>query len=105
MELTVIARAKARPGSEKELEAAVMEAVSPTHAEEGCIKYALQRSVEDPSLFVIVERWKSKEALDKHLASAHIAALFTKLPPLLAAPPEIQAFMSVPAGQPAKGNL
>jgi quinol monooxygenase YgiN len=103
--ITVVARSKAKAGKESELESAVRAAVAPTHAEEGCLKYALHRAVDDPSLFTIVEKWTSKESLDRHLASKHIAELFSKLPALVAASPEIRIFEALPEGDPAKGIL
>ncbi|GEM_PF-347142 len=103
--VTVIARSKAKPGFEPVLEAVIRAAVTPTHAEEGCLKYSFQRCLEDPSSYVIVEKWTSKEALDLHLTSPHIAELFSKLPDLLAGPPEIQLFESLDAGDPEKADI
>ena len=74
-ELTVIARVNARPGKEAELEQALRAVVAPTHAEPGCLRYALHRSSNDPATFVLVERWVSKEALDQHLEMPYLKAL------------------------------
>ena len=104
-QITVIARSKARPGSEAALEAAIREAVAPTHAEAGCLKYSFQRSVEDKTSYVIIEKWVSKEALDQHLASPHVRTLFGKLPALVAAAPEIQVFESLKVGDPKKSDI
>ena len=73
--LTVMARAKAKPGREAELEQAMRAVVVPTHQESGCLRYALHRSLLDPSIFMIVEHWTSKEAVDQHFATAHVQAL------------------------------
>ena len=84
-ELTVIARLKARPGKEAELEQALRGAVGPTHAETGCLRYALHRSTDDPATFVMVERWVSREALDQHLEAPHLKAIRARFKALVEA--------------------
>ena len=93
--ITVIARAKARKGQEAALEAAIKKIVEPTKEEKGCLKYSIQRSLEDSGLFTTIEEWDSKESADKHMNTPHIQELLTQLPALLAAPPDIQAFQSI----------
>src|SRR4051794_4244356 len=47
--------------------------VEPTRAEEGCITYELLHNAHDPTDFTFVEEWTSEEALERHLATEHIA--------------------------------
>ncbi|HCM42832.1 MAG TPA: putative quinol monooxygenase [Candidatus Omnitrophota bacterium] len=101
-EIFVLAFAQAKPGCPEKLEKAFRAAMPPTHAEPGCIKYALQRSQENKNEFVMVEKWSSKEALDNHLKTPHIQALFKQLPDLLAAPIRIQVLDSIREGSPEK---
>ena len=81
-QVSVIARAKARPGMEEELRQAIEEAVGPTRAEEGCINYDLHQGSEDPSEFLLYENWRSQADLDAHLEMPHVQALLEKLPEL-----------------------
>jgi quinol monooxygenase YgiN len=104
-ETVVVARARARAGKESDLEAALLEAIPPTHAEPGCSKYALHRCVEDPASFVLIERWSSKEALGEHLSAPHIQKLFAKLPDLVDGAPEIRVYKPIAAGRPDKGKI
>ncbi|HEY3197610.1 MAG TPA: putative quinol monooxygenase [Nitrospirales bacterium] len=104
-ELTVIARIKAKRGREADLEREMRAIVVPTHAEAGCLRYALHRSLEDPTLFTTIERWNSKEAIDKHFGTPHIQSLLKKAGDLLAEPPEITVFELLPEGQSVKGSL
>jgi quinol monooxygenase YgiN len=104
-EVTVIARAKAKTGKERELEQELRAVVSPTHEETGCLRYALHRSMEDPASFMVIERWTSKQALDQHLSTPHVQTLFKKVPSLVAAPPEISVFELLPEGLPEKSRL
>ncbi len=103
--VTVIAKATAKEGSEANFEKTIREAIKPTHAEKGCIKYGLHQSLESPRVFYMIEKWDSKESLDQHLKSAHIQTLFTKLPAFLAGPIEIQALQHIPEGDPHKSGI
>ncbi len=100
--ITVLAFAEAKGNCDDALEKAFCEAVPPTHLEKGCLKYALQRSQENKKQFVMIEKWASKEDLDKHLQTPHIQVLFKKLPDLLAAPIRIQVLDSIQKGSPEK---
>lgn len=101
-EIFVLAFARAKQGRGEELEKAFREAMPPTHAEEGCVKYALQRGQENKDEFVMVEKWTSKAALDLHLKAPHIQVLFKKLSELLAEPIRIQVLDSIREGSPSK---
>ena len=87
-QITVVAKAKAKPGSEKELQRELDAVVGPTRQEKGCLSYVLHRGADDPSLFVIIERWESREAMSRHLAVPYVQALLSKVPGLVTAPPE-----------------
>lgn len=101
-EIFVLAFARAKEDSAEQLEKAFRAAMPPTHAEPGCLKYALQRSRENKNEFVMVEKWSSKEALDKHLQTPHIQLLFKQLSGLLAEPIRIQILDSIREGLPEK---
>src|SRR5206468_5457464 len=104
-ELTVVAKVRAKPGREADLEREFRAIVGPTHAESGCLRYTLHRSVEDRALFITVERWVSKEAVDQHFGAPHIQSLLKKTDELLASPPEILMFELLPEGKPDKGRI
>jgi quinol monooxygenase YgiN len=103
--LTVMPRAKAKHGREGELEQAMRAVVVPTHQEPGCLRYAVHRSLIDPSVFITVEHWISKEAVDQHFATAHVQALLKKVPDLLMEPPDITLYELLPEGHSEKGRL
>ncbi|MGD8335618.1 MAG: putative quinol monooxygenase [Desulfobacterales bacterium] len=87
--VTVIARIKAKPGLEEMVKREVMNLVSPTRAEAGCINYDLHLSSEDPALLMLYENWVSKKALDEHLAMPYLEAFKTKAGEILAEPLDI----------------
>jgi len=104
-ELTVIAKAKAKPGREADLERELRGIVKPTHAEQGCLRYTLHRSLEDPTSFITIERWASKEAIDSHFGAPHIQSLLTKAADLLTGLPEIKVFQMLEEGQGEKSRI
>ncbi len=103
--VVVVATVEVKAGSEEAVLALLQTAIEATHAEEGCLSYALHRDYEEPLRFVMVERWASREALDAHFTQPHLAALFAALPEHVAAPPVIVRTEPVPLGDAAKGVL
>ena len=71
--LTIIAKLKAKPGSEDGLYEACRKLVAPTRAEEGCINYDMHRSVEDPGLVMFYENWETKPLWERHMESPHLS--------------------------------
>lgn len=104
-EIVVVVLSRAVPGRVEEGLEAFAEVAATTHTEEGCVAYALHRSPADPDLIVLVERWASREALDAHLATEHLAAFRRDSHDIWAAPAEIHVLEPVSAGDPAKGLL
>lgn len=88
--ITVIATIEARPGKEAELKKTLLALVVPTRKEAGCINYDLHVSPENPAKFLFHENWVSKESLDAHMKTPHLAALLSRLDELCASFPEIK---------------
>jgi quinol monooxygenase YgiN len=70
----VIAELNIKPGGAEQAAAAARLAVAATVKEDGCITYDMHLSVSDPTRLVVVERWASREALDRHLQTPHLKA-------------------------------
>lgn len=71
----VIASIVLKPGMRTEFVKKAHELTIPkTREEDGCITYELTTSAGDPNLAIFVERWESREALQAHLSSDHMAA-------------------------------
>ncbi len=104
-EVVVVGSFKAQPGKEEEALAAFRKLVGPTHAEAGCILYALHRGADDPSRLAFVERWASREELDAHLGSAHVAEVLAKAEELFGDSADIVVYDAVPEGEEKKGSL
>jgi quinol monooxygenase YgiN len=85
-DLIVIATAKAKPGKEAALGAALGDVAAPTRAQPGAVSWALYRA---GATFVAVERWSSRELHDRHLQGPHVQGLVGRMAELLAEPPSI----------------
>ena len=104
-EVVVVGSFKAEPGKEAEALQAFKDLVGPTHAEDGCILYSLHQGADDPSQLAFIERWASREALDAHLKTPHIAAVLERAPELFGESGSITVYDAVPEGEPKKGSL
>ena len=82
--LRVIARFRAQPGKESDLERVLVGLIEPTREESGCLGYELLENLEDPREFTFVEEWESESALEAHFSTDHIAGAVQVFPELLA---------------------
>jgi len=89
MKVTVLARCKAKPGMEKQLERELLALVGPARSESGCMNYDIHQSAADKSVFMLYENWVSKQALDEHLAMDYLQHFLEKASEILAEPVEI----------------
>ena len=73
---------KVKAGKEKELETTFAPCIKATKKEPGCISYELNRDTEDPSTYVMYEKFKSLAALEDHLKQEHTQTLLKAVPDL-----------------------
>jgi quinol monooxygenase YgiN len=94
---TLIVQIKVKEGAGERFEAAFAKARRATRQEKGNLAYDLSRDTQDPSRYLVYERWKNLEALEAHLQTAYIKALLAELPEFSAGPPESRVLL--PAGE------
>jgi len=87
--VTVVARIKAKEGLEERVKQELMNLLAPTRSEEGCINYDLHQSVQDKSLFLFYENWKSEDDLKRHLENQHLKNFLKQVEELLAEPLDV----------------
>lgn len=104
-EVVVIASFVAQPGKEAEAEKFFADLLAETHAEPGCLLYALHRGTDDPRRFAFAERWESRPLLEQHLASEHIQTALARVPEFCSQAPDIIYYDAVPGGQADKGTI
>jgi len=83
---------KAKAGKEKELEAAFAPCVAATKKEAGCLAYELNRDPDDPSVYLMYEKFKGLAALEAHLKEAHTVKLLEALGPLTDGGPKAKVY-------------
>lgn len=71
MEFAVVVRYKARPGAEGRVENALKNMLGASRAEPGNLGYQVLRDRQDPSVFVLVERYADEDAFEAHRSSPH----------------------------------
>jgi len=93
--LSVVAHIKAKPGKQEDVRRVLLTLIEPTRAEDGCVQYDLHVHSTDPGRFVFYENWTSREHLDRHLASSHLAAAVGTVGEWLAEPPSIETYWRI----------
>jgi quinol monooxygenase YgiN len=104
-EVVVVGSFTAQPGKEREAAEALRALVEPTHAEDGCILYALHQGTDDPRRLAFVERWTSREKLDAHLSTPHVQDLLAHVEELFGDSADIVVYEGLPGGETKKGLL
>jgi quinol monooxygenase YgiN len=46
--------------------------IAETHKEKGCLSYEGHTSIHDPNLYVVVERWETRDDLNAHGKAPHM---------------------------------
>jgi quinol monooxygenase YgiN len=87
--LYLTARLKAKDEKVEELKQVALAIVAESRAEEGCISYNVHQSIEDETVFIWRECWKSKKDLDIHFQKDYVVTFFGKVDEFAAEPPQI----------------
>jgi quinol monooxygenase YgiN len=74
---------KAKAGMGKALEEAFAPCVAATRKEAGCLAYDLVRDTDDPTTYLVYEKFKNVTALDGHLEQGHTIKLLKALESIL----------------------
>jgi quinol monooxygenase YgiN len=61
--------------------------------EEGCIDYGLYQELDNPGILTMLEEWRDKSNLDKHLSSNHFREIFPLLSEYLEKETEINMYI------------
>lgn len=104
-QVVVVATFHLREGKEEEARAAFRSLAEQTHAEAGCLAYAMHEDPKDPRTLIGIERWTSSVALESHFQQPYVTELLARADDLLDTPPDIRPLSPMPAGDPTKGTL
>lgn len=86
--IVLIAKLKAKPGCEKDVEKALMDMIPNVQNEEGTLAYVLHKGSDDTGLFLYYEQYKDQEALKLHSSTPYFKELVAALDGKLAEKPE-----------------
>ena len=74
-QIFMCARFQAKPEKLEELRTRLLEMVTHTAQEEGCLFYNLHVDRSDPTIFYFLEGWKNQEALAFHDSTPYVQAI------------------------------
>ncbi len=96
MAVAIVAKIKAKAGSEAQVEAAFKEMIKAVRANEpNTLQYILHKSVQDPTTFIFYELYTDQAAVDSHGKTAHMKELGGKIGPHLDGRPEVHVLHEV----------
>jgi quinol monooxygenase YgiN len=87
--VTVLARVQAAKGMVDQVRRECLALVAPSRKDDGCIDYELYESADDPTVFIFIENWLSRDHLDRHLQMPHCLAFDERTAGMLADSEEI----------------
>jgi quinol monooxygenase YgiN len=91
---TLIVRVQVKEGAGKQFEAAFAKAIPATRKEKGNLAYDLNRDTQNPSRYLVYERWKDLAALEAHLKTPYIKELLAELLKVTDGAPESQILLA-----------
>ena len=74
--ITIVAHMECVAGTEQAFVEAAGWFIPATRAEPGCIDFHLHQRLDDPTRFAWYENFRDRDAVDAHVASAHVARWF-----------------------------
>jgi quinol monooxygenase YgiN len=86
----VVATSHVKPQSRDAYIKGAKECAAATQQEKGCITYEGCVSINDPNIFVVVERWETREDLNAHGRAPHMKVWREYSAPLKASPTVIE---------------
>lgn len=95
--MIVVAKLKAKQGSESEMEKVLRDAVQKVASEEGTLTYTLHRSQSDPCTFMFYEKYTDAKALKTHSSTPYFKTMFAALKDLVESPADIEMYTELAA--------
>jgi len=93
--ISIIARNSVRAEKIEEFKAWARELVTETRKEPGCIAYALNQDLKDPTVLTFIERWEDQAAIDAHFRSSHFTRIVPKLGEFQSGPGDVRLYHEV----------
>ncbi|MGE0068571.1 MAG: putative quinol monooxygenase [Solirubrobacterales bacterium] len=105
-EVFIVAELEFAPGQEEQALALVAELCEQTHAkDDGCLLYGIHRVVGDDLRVLLIEKWRCRDDLDRHLASEHVKEKRSKEAGLFAGPAKVSFLEPAGFGLPSMARI
>jgi quinol monooxygenase YgiN len=91
----VIAKLEAKKGMENKMETILKGIISDVDKEKDTLVYTLNKSQNNPSIFLFYEKYKNADALFAHSSSPYFKKLIKDLEPVLEKEPEIDLYEEI----------
>lgn len=86
----VVATASVKPEKREDFVNGARACIAETVKEKGCVLYDLHASATDPTRFVFVEKWETRDDLMAHAKSDHLRAWRKLSADFVAAPTKVE---------------
>jgi hypothetical protein len=97
--LTIIARIKAKPGMEQQMQQDLLGLLAPTRSESGCITFDLLQDTQDSTTFVLYENWDDRAAVDAHFQQPYVKQVLKAYEETLAEPIAVMSLSKIEPSQ------
>lgn len=92
--ITVVATLVAKENKIEILKNALSALIVPSREEDGCIRYDLHQSIENPAKFTVLEEYQNQSALDYHNGQPYLSHLINQLD-TLAENVDIETYLAI----------
>ncbi len=82
--IVMIAKFQVPQNTEDVFRQAFLELIAPSQAEKDCLTYELFQVEDDPTSFLLYERWKDQVALDYHFSTSYFQNFKAQFPDIFA---------------------
>ena len=93
--MIVVAKLKAKNGQESKMADALQAMVSKVEKEEETLIYTLHQAQNDPTQFLLYEKYTDAQAFKAHSSTPHFKELFGILEPLMDGAPKIGMYSEI----------
>ncbi len=77
--IVIVSKNTVKEGKVEEFKNLTKELIELSQKEEGCIEYDLYQDIKNPNVLTFIEKWESKEAIEKHKNSEHFTSTVPKI--------------------------
>lgn len=93
--IKVVAKSEIKENQIETYKRLAKDLIHETRKEQGCISYELFQDIDHPNICSFIEAWEDKEALGRHMKSAHYERIVPQMAPLKEKLSEVNVYQLV----------